>query len=251
MDYLPLFLRLEGAPVAVVGGGEVAVRKVEWLRRAGARIRVIAPELHAGLAAAAASGALQHVRAAFAAEHLEGARAVVAATGDTAVNAAVAAAARVANVPVNVVDDAELSTFIFPAIIDRSPLIVAVSSSGQAPVLARRVRAQIEALLPARLGALARFLGAQRARVHRILRPHRRRAFWERLLEGPVAAALLGGGRDQARQGLRMRCARHTAPRTTSVRCIWWGPVPVTRNCSPCADCSGCRRRMSFSMTAS
>lgn len=227
MEYLPLFLRLEGEPVAVVGGGEVAWRKVQWLRRAGAQVRVIAPLLQGELAAAAAAGELQHRVAAFTAEHLEGARVVVAATGDTAVNAAVAAAARAAGIPVNVVDDAELSSFIFPAIIDRSPLLVAVSSAGQAPVLARRVRAQLEALLPSRLGALARFLGAQRARVRAGLPPAARRGFWERLLDGPVAAAVLGRDRPRAarelRRELREAQAGAGAPRG-SVHLVGAGP---------------------------
>ncbi|MBV9696459.1 MAG: uroporphyrinogen-III C-methyltransferase [Gammaproteobacteria bacterium] len=203
MEYLPVFLRLEGAPAAVIGGGEVAWRKVQWLRRAGARVRVIAPRLQAELAAAALAGELEHRAEHFRPEHLEGARVVVAATGDTAVNAAVAATARAARIPVNVVDDAQLSSFIFPAIIDRSPIVVAVSSAGHAPVLARRVRAQIEALLPARLGALARFLGIQRERVRRTLKPAARRAFWERLLDGPVARALLEAAPHRAERALR------------------------------------------------
>jgi uroporphyrin-III C-methyltransferase / precorrin-2 dehydrogenase / sirohydrochlorin ferrochelatase len=217
MEYLPLFLRLAGEPVAVVGGGEVAWRKVQWLRRAGAQVRVIAPRLQGELAAAAAAGELQQRAAAFTAQHLEGARVVVAATGDTAVNAAVAAAARAAGIPVNVVDDAELSSFIFPAIIDRSPLVVAVSSAGQAPVLARRVRAQLEALLPSRLGALARFLGAQRTRVRAGLPAAARRAFWERLLDGPVAAAVLG--RDPARAGSELRRELRAAQDGQANRC--------------------------------
>ncbi|HTD30065.1 MAG TPA: NAD(P)-dependent oxidoreductase, partial [Steroidobacteraceae bacterium] len=159
MDYLPVFLRVEGKSVVVVGGGEVALRKAQWLLKAGARVRVVAPQLHAELARYAIDAELTHEAAAFCAAHLAEAVAVVAATDDPAVNAAVSAAACARGIPVNVVDDAQLSTFIFPAIIDRSPLIVAVSSAGHAPVLARAVRAQIEALLPARLGAVARFMG--------------------------------------------------------------------------------------------
>ncbi len=102
-------------------------------------------------------------------------------------------ARRARRIPVNVVDSPELSSFIFPAIIDRSPVVVAVSSAGASPVLARRVRAQIEALLPARLGALARFLGARRAAVKRALAPAARRALWERLIDGRAAGEVLGG----------------------------------------------------------
>ncbi len=108
-------------------------------------------------------------------------------------NAAVSAAAKARRLPINVVDDPELSTFIFPAIIDRSPVVVAVGSSGNSPVLARRVRQQIEALLPARLGALARFVGDRRKEVKRALAPEQRRPFWERIIGGIVGHARARG----------------------------------------------------------
>jgi uroporphyrin-III C-methyltransferase / precorrin-2 dehydrogenase / sirohydrochlorin ferrochelatase len=193
MDYLPVFLRVTDQPVLVVGGGEVALRKAEWFLKAGARVSVVAPALHPQLAAHIAAGDLMHVAAAFAPAQLAGQMAAVAATDDPRVNAAVSAAARARGIAINVVDDPELSTFIFPAIIDRSPLIVAVSSAGHAPVLARRVREQIEALLPGRLGALARFMGAHRARVQQVLGRLARRAFWERIVAGPVATRVLQG----------------------------------------------------------
>ncbi len=202
MDYLPVFLRLAGHPVVVVGGGTVALRKAAWLRRAGARVTVVAPGVHAELAQQAARGELRQIAEEFTPEHLAGAVAVVAATADRATNASVAARARERGVPVNVVDDAELSTFIFPAIVDRSPIVVAVSSGGHAPVLARRVREQIEALLPGRLGALARFMGAQRRSVHRALRAFARRGFWERVASGPVATHVLRGDAAQAERAL-------------------------------------------------
>ena len=151
MDYLPVFLRLQRRPVLVVGGGTVASRKVSALLKAGAQVTVIAPAVHPLLAAQATRRELRHVAAPFSPEHLDDAVAVIAATDDAVVNGAVSRAAQERRIPVNVVDDASLSTFIFPAIIDRSPILVAVSSAGQAPVLARRVRAQIEALLPSRL----------------------------------------------------------------------------------------------------
>jgi len=203
MDYLPIFLRVEARPVVVVGGGEVALRKAQWLLKAGAQVTVVAPALHAQLARYAVNADLTHRAAAFAPQFLDGAVAVVAATDERAVNAAVSAAARARGIPVNVVDDAGLSTFIFPAIIDRSPLIVAVSSAGAAPVLARGVREQIEALLPARLGALARFMGRHRQAVQRALAKRGRRAFWERIVRGPVASDVLRGQEAAAAEGLR------------------------------------------------
>ena len=203
MDYLPVFLRVASQPVLVVGGGAVALRKAESLLQAGARVTVVAPLLCAALAARVARGGLTHLATEFRPAHLAGAVAAVAATDDPAVNSAVSQAARERAVPVNVVDDAALSSFIFPAIIDRSPILVAVSSSGAAPVLARRVRAQIEALLPARLGALASFLGAQRARVRQALRAWARRPFWERVAAGAVATRVLAGDEAGARSALQ------------------------------------------------
>ncbi|MBX5460713.1 MAG: uroporphyrinogen-III C-methyltransferase [Steroidobacteraceae bacterium] len=193
MDYLPIFIQLRGEPVVVAGGGEVALRKVELLLRAGARITVIAPELHEDLRALAEQNAIRFLSLPFQPHHLDGVSLAIAATDSREVNAAVASAARARRVPVNVVDDAELSSFIFPAIIDRSPVMVAVGSSGCSPVLARRVRQQIETLLPARLGALARFVGDRRKNVQKSLAPEQRRSFWERVIGGFVGSRVLAG----------------------------------------------------------
>jgi uroporphyrin-III C-methyltransferase / precorrin-2 dehydrogenase / sirohydrochlorin ferrochelatase len=185
---------------------------VSALVKAGARVTVVAPRLHPQLEEQALRGELTHLAAEFAATHLANAIAVVAATDDPSTNTAVSYAAREQRIPVNVVDDAALSTFIFPAIIDRSPLLVAVSSSGHAPVLARRVREQIEALLPARLGALARFMGAWRQAVQQKLAPLARRAFWERIAAGPVASRVLGGDEPGAARALERELVAARVP---------------------------------------
>ncbi|HEY1899627.1 MAG TPA: siroheme synthase CysG [Steroidobacteraceae bacterium] len=184
MDYLPIFLRVQNRLTVVVGGGAVAARKAELLLKCGAQVRLVAPELAAGtrelLRQHTASAAMSHLSAAFADHHLEGATLVIAATDSAEVNAQVSQFARSRHIPVNVADDAEHSDFILPAIVDRAPVIVAVSSAGTTPVLARRLREQIESLLPAHLGTLARFAGRQRERVNQALRPALRRPFWER-----------------------------------------------------------------------
>jgi uroporphyrin-III C-methyltransferase/precorrin-2 dehydrogenase/sirohydrochlorin ferrochelatase len=198
MDYLPIFMQLRGEPAVVVGGGHVALRKVELLLRAGARITVIAPKLHEDLRTRVSRREINYLSLEFQPHHLDGIGVAVAATDSREVNAAVSAAARARRVPINVVDDPELSTFIFPAIIDRSPVVVAVGSSGQSPVLARRVRQQIEALLPARLGALARFVGDKRKAVQKTLTPAQRRPFWERIIGGFVASRVLAGAESDA-----------------------------------------------------
>jgi len=217
MDYLPIFLRVRERKAVVVGGGAVAARKVELLLRCGADITVVAPELHNAmreLFAIVAKRRLKQIEASFVSEHLDGAGLVIAATDLEDVNASVAEAARVRNIPVNVVDDATLSTFILPAIVDRSPVIVAIGSSGTSPVLARGLRAQLEALLPARLGALARFAGQRRDKVQRALRPSQRRRFWERVLGGPIAAQVLGGQDEAAADAFshELNTFRSTAP---------------------------------------
>lgn len=193
MDCLPVFLQLRSACAVIVGGGRIAARKADLLLRSGARVTVVAPRLREELRQRVAAGELIHLAESFLPRHLDGAAIAIAATGRKDVNAAVSEAARERRVPVNVVDDASLSTFIFPAIIDRSPLVVAVGSAGQAPVLARWVREQIEAVLPASLGALARFMGERRRRVQRALGAAARRGLWERIVRGNAGARVLAG----------------------------------------------------------
>jgi uroporphyrin-III C-methyltransferase / precorrin-2 dehydrogenase / sirohydrochlorin ferrochelatase len=194
MDYFPIFLRLAGEPVLVVGGGEIAARKIDLLLRTSAKVRVVAPELVAGLAERVATGEIVHVAAEFTPEHLDGVRLAIAATDKRAINAWVAHQAERRNIPVNVVDDRELSRFIMPAIVDRSPVVVAIGSSGDAPVLTRRLRERLESFLPQRLGALARLAGTLRPTIKaRIESPARRRKFWENFFDGTVAADVLAG----------------------------------------------------------
>lgn len=184
MDHLPLFLDLRGRRVVIVGGGVVAHRKAELLLEAGAELHVVAPELEPALAAMAAHGRIHHRAAPFAPGHLDGAALAIAATGDRAINAVVAAAARERNIFVNAVDDPAASTCLMPAIVDRSPLLVAVGTSGNAPVLARLLRARLETLLPRALGAVAAAAGRAREAVRaRIGDGLARRRFWEDLLE--------------------------------------------------------------------
>ncbi len=152
MDYLPIFCRLDNKPVLLVGGGEVAERKARLLLDAGAQLTVVAPELDPELAELAANGSIEWLAGEFAPQQLTGKWLVVAATDRREVNALVYQSANQARIFANVVDDPKRSSFIMPSIIDRSPLMVAISSGGKAPVLARLLREKLEALLPQHLG---------------------------------------------------------------------------------------------------
>ena len=164
MDFLPLFLRLTGRPALVVGGGEVAARKVALLLDAGAEVRVVAPELGTTLAGEHAAGRIRHVARHFAASDLEGADLAIAATDDVVVNAEVSRLARARSLPVNVVDNPALCSFIMPAIVDRSPVIVALSTGGASPVHAN-LMAPLVVNIAARRGLQLLLLSAINALV--------------------------------------------------------------------------------------
>jgi len=198
MRHFPIFLNLKDAPVLIVGGGEVAARKITLLREAGASITVIAPHLSPSLETRVSQG-MDWIPRRFKTADVRNMRLVIAATDDRELNAAVATAARAANVPVNVADDAGLSTFIVPAIVDRSPLVVAISSGGAAPMLATRLRVRIEALLDESWGKLAMFADRWRINMRAALPDLAvRRRFYDWLLDGPVAAAVRAGRETEA-----------------------------------------------------
>jgi len=208
MKFLPIFLDVHGQPCLVVGGGDVAARKVELLLRAQANITVIAPDLCPALTKLIKAGKITHIHTTFNDKYVGGQRVVIAATDDEAVNRIVADVAQRLNIPVNVVDRPELCTFIMPAIIDRSPVIVAVSSGGESPVLARLLRARLESLVPASYGRLATLVGAFREKVKARFAPGTdRRVFWERVLQGSVAEMVYAGRDDEARVALEKQLA--------------------------------------------
>ncbi len=205
MQYLPIFAAVTGQPCLVVGGGSVAERKVAQLLAAGARVTVNAPRLSPGLAAEAEAGRIVVALRSFDRSLVAAQLLVIAATDDRTVNHAVADSARIALRLCNVVDDPAVSTYISPSIVDRSPLLVAVSTGGQAPVLARLVRQQLERWLPAGLGALAEWAGSWRDRVKvRLPDVVRRRRLWENVFQGSlearpgIATDLMAGRRDGA-----------------------------------------------------
>ncbi|SFN32442.1 uroporphyrin-III C-methyltransferase / precorrin-2 dehydrogenase / sirohydrochlorin ferrochelatase [Formivibrio citricus] len=204
MDYFPLFLDLKDQPCLIVGGGEVAARKARLLLDNGAHLTVVAPELCNEFSCLPAGNKLLHLQRSYAAGDETGMRLAIAATNDATVNALVHERCEARGILVNVVDHPEKCRFILPAVVDRSPLVIAVSSGGHAPVLARLLRARIEAWLPHGYGVLARLAGALRDRVKtRFASDIRaRRRFWETALEGPAAEKALTGDETGARAAL-------------------------------------------------
>jgi uroporphyrin-III C-methyltransferase/precorrin-2 dehydrogenase/sirohydrochlorin ferrochelatase len=194
MNYFPVFFNLAGQKVLVVGGGEVALRKVALLERAGAAITLIAPRIHTELMARAAAGAIKLAIREFEPADLDGARLVIVATSKRATNRFIATLSDSRGIPVNVVDDRDASRFIVPAIIDRDPVLVAISTGGASPVLARRLRERVEALIPKKIGALAFWLQSLRRPARRVLRDvAARRRFFEELIDGPAAQRFAAG----------------------------------------------------------
>ena len=191
MDYLPIFAKVTNRLCVVIGGGEIGKRKAALLLEAGAHVRVVAPEIDAALSA---MPNVESIVARFSEHHLTGAMLVIAATNERRVNIEVSRLAQIRNIPVNVVDDPEYCTFIMPAIMDRSPLMVAFSSGGATPVLTRMMRSKLESLIPQNYKLLASFAERNRELVKtHVTNPPKRRIFWEKALEGELAEKVLSG----------------------------------------------------------
>ena len=193
MNYLPIFLDLRNRHCLVVGGSETAARKAELLLRAGAYVDVAAPELHEGFERLPHADHFSRVADAFSPELLDGKDAVIVVEEDVAAAQAIADAARARHIPVNVADKPKLCSFILPSIIDRSPIMVAVSSGGESPVLARMLRARLETLIPAAYGRLSALASRYKDRVRAAIKPEKRRIFWEKVFLSPVAEMVFSG----------------------------------------------------------
>lgn len=216
MDYLPVFLKVQGRSCLLVGGGKVAARKATMLLRAGAMITIVAPDCCAELRDRAQRGEVTLIERVFEPADIENAVLVIAATDDEAVNRQVSELASRQRIPVNVVDNPGLCSFIVPSIIDRSPVQVAVSTGGASPVLARLLRARLESFIPSAYGRLARLVDEYRLRVkQRFTDPGQRRYFWESVLQGRVAELLFAGREEQARAALEDAIADTTTSHTS------------------------------------
>jgi len=179
--YYPVMLKVKGEPCLVVGGGAVALQKARALRRAGADVTAVSP----AFSPAFRRLKVRRIRRAFRGDDVRGRALVIAGTDAPDVNRAVYKACRRRGIPVNVVDVPELCSFIVPSILRRGPVVIAISTGGQSPPLAKALRKQLDAFLPRSLGRTARGLGAARRKILRILPPSPRRT---RLLKGLVRA---------------------------------------------------------------
>lgn len=225
MDFLPLFHNLKGRTVLVVGGGEIALRKARLLCEAGAVLRVVAPEIEAQLSELVEQGGGQSLTRGYVSSDLSGCVLVIAATDDEPLNAQVSQDAKALGMPVNVVDSPQLCTVIFPAIVDRSPLMIAVSSGGDAPVLARLVRARIETWIPAVYGELAGLAKKFRSQVKaRFADVQQRRVFWEEVFQGNVAERALAGQQQEAERLLMEKLASAKPKSLGEVYLVGAGP---------------------------
>ncbi|MCI0506880.1 MAG: siroheme synthase CysG [Gammaproteobacteria bacterium] len=206
MQYFPMFLKLEGRPCLVVGGGDVAARKVSLLLRAGGKVTVIAPSLCESLQSRLNAGDIKVQQKKFEAADIGDHAVIIAATDDKSINRTISELAQQKNIPVNVVDQPELCSFIVPSIIDRSPVQVAVSTGGASPVLARLLRARLETMIPSAYGKLASLMEEFRGKVRQHVKdPDKRRHFWETVVQGPIAEMVFSGKEEAARE------AMHTA----------------------------------------
>ncbi|WP_455366605.1 siroheme synthase CysG [Kaarinaea lacus] len=201
-----MFFKLEGRPCLVVGGGDVAARKVSLLLRAGGNVTVISPSVCNSLQDKLNAGEIQLQQKNFEPGDIGEYAVVIAATDDKSINRTISEIAQQKNIPVNVVDQPGLCSFVVPSIIDRSPVQVAVSTGGASPVLARLLRARLETMIPSAYGKLATLMEEFRDKVKQYVKdPDKRRHFWETVVQGPIAEMVFSGKEEAARE------AMHTA----------------------------------------
>ncbi len=227
MYFFPAFLNLQDRTCLVVGGGDVALRKIQPLHRAGAQLRVVAPDISPAISRLLATAPHELHERAFARPDMDGCAVVIAATDDEAVNKAVYQQAMQSNLPVNTVDNLALCSFIVPSTVDRAPVQIAISTGGTSPVLARLLRSRLETLIPSGFGRLVSLMGEFRDQVkQRFPNTDQRRRFWERTIQGPIAEMMFAGQDKAALAALRRQLTDQNArvEQTGEVYLIGGGP---------------------------
>ena len=225
MNYLPIFVDIKQKPCLVVGGGDIALRKINLLLKADASVTCVSPEFCDGVAQLAKQGRIQTLERAFKDDDVTEQVLIVSATDNAELNQRVSSLASAANIPVNVVDSPALCSFVMPSIVDRSPIVIAISSAGSAPVLARLIRAKLESTIPHAYGKLASLAGRFRAQVKaKFTNIEDRRYFWEKAFSGVVAEKVFAGKEAEAEQDLQAQLDGSVDSETGEVYLVGGGP---------------------------
>ncbi|RUM79965.1 MAG: uroporphyrinogen-III C-methyltransferase [Candidatus Thioglobus sp.] len=225
MNYLPIFIDIKQQPCLVVGGGDIALRKINLLLKANAAITCVSKECCDGIEKLVKDNKITRIEKAFEATDINAQVLIVSATDDSDLNAQVSVLAKTANIPVNVVDSPDLCSFIMPSIVDRSPIVIAISSAGKAPVLARLIRAKLESTIPHAYGKLAELAGNFRDQVKaKFNNIEDRRYFWEKTFSGIVAEKVFSGKVDEAKADLQAQLDGSTDSGVGEVYLVGGGP---------------------------
>ncbi|SFV84724.1 Siroheme synthase / Precorrin-2 oxidase / Sirohydrochlorin ferrochelatase / Uroporphyrinogen-III methyltransferase [hydrothermal vent metagenome] len=225
MNYLPIFIDIKQQPCLVVGGGDIALRKINLLLKANAAITCVSKECCDGIEKLVKDNKITYIEKAFEATDINIQVLIVSATDDSDLNAQVSELAKVANIPVNVVDSPDLCSFVMPSIVDRSPIVIAISSAGKAPVLARLIRAKLESTIPHAYGKLAELAGNFRDQVKaKFNNIEDRRYFWEKTFSGIVAEKVFSGKVDEAKADLQAQLDGSTDSGVGEVYLVGGGP---------------------------
>ena len=225
MDHLPIFINVRQNPCLVIGGGDIALRKINLLIKAQAKVDCLSPLFCEGITNLSQNGDVNLIQKRFESDDIKDYAIIIASTDDSSVNALISKSAKKARIPVNVVDSPELSSFIMPSIVDRSPVIIAVSSAGKAPVLARIIRAKLETVIPSAYGVLAEIAGEYRQKVKdRFSKIKDRRAFWEFIFSGVIAEKVFSGRINEAKDDIDKQLKRASEIELGEVYLVGAGP---------------------------
>lgn len=225
MDHLPIFINVRQNPCLVIGGGDIALRKINILIKAQAKVDCLSPLFCEGITNLSQNGDVNLIQKRFESDDIKDYAIIIASTDDSSVNALISKSAKKARIPVNVVDSPELSSFIMPSIVDRSPLIIAVSSAGRAPVLARIIRAKLETVIPSAYGVLAEIAGEYRQKVKdRFSKIKDRRAFWESIFSGVIAEKVFSGRINEAKDDIDKQLKQASQMELGEVYLVGAGP---------------------------
>ncbi len=225
MNYLPIFIDIKQKPCLVVGGGDIAYRKISLLLKAHAQVTCVDSNACDSVKALASDNKINLIKRNFETTDVDKQTLIVSATDDTDLNKTVSKLAKESNIPVNVVDSPELCSFVMPSIVDRSPIVIAISSAGKAPVLARLIRAKLESTIPHAYGKLAQLAGDFRGQVKaKFNNIEDRRYFWERVFSGIVAEKVFSGKVDEAKADMQKELDRSSNGETGEVYLVGGGP---------------------------